>query len=215
MLRSDESGARHQAIGTQRRGLPPRGCDGRPFRSQPHVRRRFHRGDAPRNEAAARHPPDGRTPPPDHGGDGHPSRRPDFAARRTGGTAARAGESRPGARSAFRTGGESLHAGRGADALSRRDRMGDPDARPTRFRRSEAHRRHPRQSRCRTPLPRRTRPPRNGNFGRRVGKLRTRPPHARHGRLDLRRRDGRHLPQGNDPRRKYPALPTGNKIART
>lgn len=56
--------------------------------------------------------------------------------------------------------------------------------------------------------------PRNGNFGRRVGKLRTRPPHARHGRLDLRRRDGRHLPQGNDPRRKYPALPTGNKIAR-
>ena len=47
-----------------------------------------------------------------------------------------------------------------------------------------------------------------------VGKLRTRPPHARHGRLDLRRRDGRHLPQGNDPRRKYPALPTGNKIAR-
>ena len=107
VLRSDESGARHQAIGTQRRGLPPRGCDGRPFRSQPHVRRRFHRGDAPRNEAAARHPPDGRTPPPDHGGDGHPSRRPDFAARRTGGTAARAGESRPGARSAFRTGGES------------------------------------------------------------------------------------------------------------
>ena len=101
-----------------------------------------------------------------------------------------------GARSAFRTGGESLHAGRGADALSRRDRMGDPDARPTRFRRSEAHRRHPRQGRCRTPLPRRTRPPRNGNFGRRVGKLRTRPPHARHGRLDLRRRDGRHLPQG-------------------
>lgn len=78
----------------------------------------------------------------------------------------------------------------------------------------EAHRRHPRQGRCRTPLPRRTRPPRNGNFGRRVGKLRTRPPHARHGRLDLRRRDGRHLPQGNDPRRKYPALPTGNKIAR-
>ena len=52
-------------------------------------------------------------------------------------------------------------------------------------------------------------------IGRRVGKLRTRPPHARHGRLDLRRRDGRHLPQGNDPRRKYPALPTGNKIART
>ena len=27
-------------------------------------------------------------------------------------------------------------------------------------------------------------------------------------------RDSRHLPQGNDPRRKYPALPTGNKIAR-